>query len=177
MVKSLQSIRFVFALMIFLHHTVSPITTLGAFGVSFFLVLSGFVLMYGNKGGIDNKRDYSTFFLKRLKKIYPTHILCLFLAIFISIWTGKVQNWVHLVTNVFLIHSWIPNSSFYFSGNSLSWYLSVMVFCYAMFPFLAEWIKKWGGGIYCYTLAYLQYSHCPCTRQFNWRFNIHQSIV
>ena len=145
MVKSLQSIRFVFALMIFLHHTIAPVSTLGAFGVSFFLILSGFVLMYGNKGRIENKEQKLKFFLKRVKKIYPLHILCLILAVLISTLIGESLEWTHLAPNAFLIHSWIPQSSYYFSGNSLSWYLSVMVFCYAMFPLLVGWMRKWGG--------------------------------
>lgn len=155
MVKGLQSILFVFALMIFLHHTIAPILTLGAFGVSFFLILSGFVLMYGKNGRIEDKKDWLVFFLKRIKKIFPTHILCLIIAILISVWICEPLNLLYLIPNALLIHSWVPNSSFYFSGNSLSWYLSVMVFCYAMFPFIAEAIKKWGGLIVLILTIYL----------------------
>ena len=144
MVKSLQSIRFIFALMIFLHHAVFPISALGAFPVTFFLILSGFVLMKGNNGGIDNQSQYMPFFLKRVRKIYPVHILCLVLAIVVTLFLNKQIDWISIIPNVFLIHGWIPDSRFYFSGNSVSWYLSVIVFCYAMFPFLAEWIKRLG---------------------------------
>ena len=144
MIKSLQSIRFVFALMVFLHHSVIPITALGAFPVSFFLILSGFVLMKGTNGGLEDYNQFCPFFLKRLKKIYPVQILCLLLAIGVSILINKSIDWVSLIPNAFMVHAWIPNGRFYFSGNSVSWYLSVMVFCYAMFPFLAKWIKRWG---------------------------------
>lgn len=144
MVNSLQSIRFIFALMIFLHHAVFPISALGAFPVTFFLILSGFVLMKGNNGGIENQSQYRPFFLKRVRKIYPVHILCLALALVVSFIIRKPIDWISVIPNVLLIHGWIPDSRFYFSGNSVSWYLSVIVFCYAMFPFLAEWIKRWG---------------------------------
>lgn len=145
MIKNLQSIRFVFALMIFLHHSALPISALGAFPVSFFLMLSGFVLMKGSNGGIEDNKNRLPFFLKRLRKIYPTHILCLLLAVIVLFIIGKQIDWVSIIPNVFLVHSWIPNGRFTFSGNSVSWYLSVMVFCYAMFPFLAKLIKRGGG--------------------------------
>lgn len=145
MIKSLQSIRFVFALMIFLHHSVFPITALGAYPVTFFLILSGFVLMKGTNGGIEDKCQYLPFFLKRVRKIYPVHILCLLLAIGVMWLIKKPIDWVSLIPNAFMVQAWIPNGRFYFSGNSVSWYLSVMVFCYAMFPLLAKWIKSWGG--------------------------------
>lgn len=145
MIKSLQSIRFIFALMIFLHHSVFSITALGAFPVTFFLILSGFVLMKGTNGGIQDMSQYLPFFLKRVKKIYPVHLLCLLLAIGVLLIINKPIDWVTLIPNAFMVQAWIPNGRFFFSGNSVSWYLSVMVFCYAMFPFLAKWIKRWGS--------------------------------
>lgn len=146
MVKSLQSIRFVFALMIFLHHSALPISALGAFPVSFFLMLSGFVLMMGYEGILlSSSTKWLPFFRKRMVKIFPVHILCLLLAILVLFIIGKKIDWESLIPNAFLVHAWIPDGRFTFSGNSVSWYLSVMVFCYAIFPFFAQWIKKWGG--------------------------------
>lgn len=46
MIQSLQSLRFVFAIMIFLHHA-SLFEAGGSCGVSFFMILSGFVMSVG----------------------------------------------------------------------------------------------------------------------------------
>lgn len=144
MIKSCQSIRFVFALMIFVHHSVLSITATGAFPVTFFLVLSGFVLMKGTNGGIEDQSQRFAFFLKRVSKIYPVHLLCLLLAISVFLLINRPIDWISLIPNVFMLQAWIPDERFFFSGNSVSWYLSVMVFCYAMFPLLAKCIKRWG---------------------------------
>ena len=46
MLKNLQALRFIFAFCIYLHH-LDLFETGGDLGVSFFLILSGFSLMYG----------------------------------------------------------------------------------------------------------------------------------
>lgn len=143
MIKSLQSVRFIFALMIFLHHAVFPITALGAFPVTFFLILSGFVLMKGNNCGVMNNSQVLPFLHRRIRKVYPVHILCLLIAIVVCLIIRKPIDWVGIIPNIFLLHGWIPDNRFYFSGNSVSWYLSVIVFCYIIFPYLAKLIKRW----------------------------------
>lgn len=47
-----------------------------------------------------------------------------------------------IIASLFLIQSWIPNESFYFALNGVSWYLSTTVFLYAIFPFISKIIGK-----------------------------------
>src|ERR1700722_19277002 len=79
---SLTSMRFVAALFVAVHHTrntwahaapVEAIGQVGWLGVSYFFILSGFVLMWG----FDPALPKSSFIWKRLVRIYPLHFVCL----------------------------------------------------------------------------------------------------
>lgn len=141
MIKSLQSLRFVFALMIFLHHSAVTLPVFGAFPVSFFLILSGFVLMknYGDRIADMSLREFVT---KRILRIYPTHLLCLVIAIIICLWVSYPINMRNTLPSFFMLQAWIPIKDVYFAGNSVSWYVSVIVFCYLIFPFLVKAFNK-----------------------------------
>lgn len=86
MIVSLQSWRFIFALMIFLHHF--PVNGKGLFeaggscGVSFFLILSGFAMAagYGEKA-LSSSFSFGNYMKKRGARIYPLHFLCLLVTI------------------------------------------------------------------------------------------------
>lgn len=151
MIATLQSLRFVFAVMIFLHHFSVDGEGLfqpgGSCGVSFFMILSGFVMSvgYGEKtlqAGFDKKE----FFIKRLVRLYPLHFLCLLGFIVLRLGNLSDLQVATLLPNAFLLQSWIPVKDFYFSGNAVSWCLSDMMFFYAMFPLLyrgMEKVKRW----------------------------------
>lgn len=106
MIRSLQSWRFIFALMIFLHHF--PVDGKGLFeaggscGVSFFLILSGFVMSagYGEKV-LQNDFNYGNYFKKRLTRVYPLHLLCLCVAALLLVMAGAfgLKNGVVLGIN------------------------------------------------------------------------------
>ena len=110
----------------------------GDCGVAFFFLLSGFVcsLAYGPK--ISNGSfHYGRFLWNRLKKLYPLHLLCLLFYLLVSRapLDGKV------LMNVLLLQSWIPNMDYYFACNSVSWFLSTLMFCYVLFPLLYRWLS------------------------------------
>ena len=115
-------------------------------GVSYFYVLSGFVMIlaYGKKEYISPKEYY----INRLARIYPLHIMTLLLAMVANIF--KYINYLEYVKfdipsmliNAFLIHAWIPQTSL--SYNVPSWSISVEMFFYLLFPFIFNYvIKKW----------------------------------
>ena len=137
MINALTSFRFIFALMIFLHHFTIGNSVLfpeGFLGVSFFFILSGFVLTYTYKDKIINKSISSrSFMIRRISKIYPLHLLLLAFAFLMYFGNYSISQ---TLSNLFLIQSWIPLKSYYFSLNAVSWCLSNEVFFYLMFPFL-----------------------------------------
>ena len=154
MIASLQSWRFIFALMIFLHHF--PVNGKGLFeaggscGVSFFLILSGFVMAagYGEKI-LSPSFSFGTYVKRRWARIYPLHLLCLLAAILLSIKSMAWQHLLILVPNALLLQSWIPIREVYFSGNAVSWCLSDLFFFYALFPLLGRFLfrKKFGQSV------------------------------
>jgi peptidoglycan/LPS O-acetylase OafA/YrhL len=163
MIKPLTSLRFFFALAvffthikiaissenIFLNNLYSAVFAEGYVGVSFFFILSGFVLSYSYRGRIINKSiTKKEFILSRIIRIYPLHFITLFLALPMSLKNiiislkGVTHFAAKLFFNMFLVQSYIPNNNVYFSFNGPSWSISNELFFYLMFPFLIIFFNK-----------------------------------
>ncbi|MCF0197104.1 MAG: acyltransferase, partial [Bacteroidaceae bacterium] len=101
--------------------------------VAFFFVLSGVVITHSYGKRLDEGTfSMRRFLLRRLRKLYPLHVLCLLASLFVY----RQEAWKPLVANLLLVQSWVPLPGYYFSGNSVSWFLSSLLFCYALFPLL-----------------------------------------
>lgn len=150
MIASLHSLRFVFAVMIFLHHYVVAGEGLfyagGTCGVSFFMILSGFVMSagYGSKV-VSADFKFKDFYLKRLIRLYPLHLFCLLGFVVLRVSALSASGYIKLLPNLALLQSWIPMKGIYFSGNAVSWCLSDMLFFYAMFPLLSRFLNGCSG--------------------------------
>jgi len=157
---SLQVIRTLAFLGIFASHSgITAFNSGGAWGVSVFLILSGFLMTYSYLGTerITDKSIKSSFRfgVGKIKKLYPLHIVTMLLAVPFLIYEyrshaglGKIITpAVKLVLNVALVQSWIPKSGFYFSLNAVSWYLSTSLFLYMTFPFILFGMKRYKKGI------------------------------
>lgn len=143
MIDSLQSLRGIFALMIFCHHfTINGkgcFEAGGSCGVAFFLVLSGYVMCAGYERIIESSRfDFKRYYLKRIVRVYPLHLLCLAAFVVLNLFSLTVSKLLILFPNLLLLQSWIPLKSIYFSGNAVSWCLSDLMFFYAVFPILVH---------------------------------------
>ena len=158
MIPTLQSLRFIFVMMIvmshFSYHDITAFDAGGDCGVAFFFLLSGFVLSLGYGDKIDNGTfRFSDFIRKRLLKFYPLHLLCLlfFLLAF------RPKTGLNLVFNVLLLQSWIPVSDYYFSYNGVSWFLSTILFCYFIFPLAYRYASRTTliVGLLCCAAVYL----------------------
>ncbi len=147
MIETLQSLRFIFFVMIFMSHFeydgLPAFDAGGDCGVSFFFILSGFVLSsaYGNKVSSDGFR-YRQFMARRVKKLYPLHLLCLLAFVVINIRSMDAGSLVRLLPNLLLVQSWIPSAGFYFSANAVSWFLSDILLCYAVFPVVFRAVRR-----------------------------------
>lgn len=160
MIKPLTSLRFLFAFMVFASHLgflnqsesnilrwiYDSIFYEGYIGVSFFFILSGFILAYNYQDGIQKKqKSKRTFYQARFARIFPLHILTLIISIPLtySVFIQKKSLWFsQALTNVTLTQSYIPIKSIYFSFNAPSWSISNEMFFYLVFPFLITLIPK-----------------------------------
>lgn len=105
--------------------------------VSFFFVISGFVMCmgYARRYEQGTAPSYRQFVFNRLKRVFPGHWVCCILWLLVApgINLGSVLDLRHCA---FLVQSWIPLGEVYFGGNPVAWFLSDMLLCYALFPLL-----------------------------------------
>ncbi len=149
---SLTGLRFFAAYMVLLHHfnnfALLPLMWrwpgVGTTGVSFFFVLSGFVLTWSFVP-LDTP---SRFYWRRFARIWPLHLVTTLLAIPVFYMGRDIpMNWTGVILSVFLLHAWVPSAGVYFAGNPASWSLSCEMFFYAIHPFLVRRTLAAGLGL------------------------------
>lgn len=109
-------------------------------GVSYFFLLSGFILTYVYDNKIKKISDSKKFFLARIARIYPVYLLALILLITFLFLTKQQIPIKDLVLQIFLLHAWFPKHSLVL--NEPAWSLSVEMFFYLLFPFILIFFKK-----------------------------------
>lgn len=127
----------------------------GALGVSMFLILSGFLLMYRylsvDAAALPSVTPLGLirFAWKRLRKLYLLHIIMMVIVIIVQLIQDRFQtgaDWtallVRVLSHIFMVQTWVPVESVYYSLNGLSWYLSTIQFCYLCFPMLLRVVRK-----------------------------------
>lgn len=143
-VLSLQGLRFVFILLVFFSHIFgSSFDFGGECGVSFFLILSGFVLSYANHDSIcDHTFHTQSLYLRQLRKMYPLHILLMTAILVLDARLGTFPSADKIVFSALLLQSWIPFEDYYFVANGPSWFLCDILFCYLVFRTLYSFIMR-----------------------------------
>ena len=141
----LTSLRFVAAMMILFHHGHAEFKTIGTAvaglplsgGVSFFFVLSGFILAYSNPR-IPSFSAALEFWGKRFARIWPIHIATILLLLVMNakISGGTFETAGAITANVLLLQSWFSDFRYIFSLNAVSWSISAEAFFYLLFPAL-----------------------------------------
>nr|WP_267888643.1 acyltransferase [Streptomyces puniciscabiei] len=109
----------------------------GWVGVSFFFVLSGFLLMWRNS----DSRGYWHFFRKRLVKLFPSHVVTWTAAMVLFAGAAAATPWDYL-PNLFLVNSWFPVHDIFLAVNVPSWSLCCELMFYAVFPLLAPLVRR-----------------------------------
>jgi peptidoglycan/LPS O-acetylase OafA/YrhL len=171
--SALTGIRFYAALFVFLSHVViipgmetmgggRLIFNAGVVGVSFFFVLSGFILTYNYadlfQPGI-SKTNYKRFIWDRWSKIYPVHLLTLLLVLPIQVYSPNLPlDWRAVPAHLVLMQCWWPLTApdFHHYLNVPSWSISCEWFFYLLAPVAIlgaftrrlRWIPVGVGAIY-----------------------------
>ncbi|SCE51558.1 Peptidoglycan/LPS O-acetylase OafA/YrhL, contains acyltransferase and SGNH-hydrolase domains [Streptomyces sp. DvalAA-14] len=146
---SLTSLRFFAAFAVFTFHftgtggetgfgrvpVLFPYSMIGGQGVTFFFVLSGFLMMWVFKP----HEHPGVFYWRRVGRIWPAHLVSLLLAIYAYyIMAHLTIDWPSLILSVFLVQTWPPHVYPTLPGNEVTWTLSVELLFYLLFPLLGR---------------------------------------
>ena len=152
--RPLTAFRFFAALAVFLRHVypwlkaspdmpsvVHSFMNDGFCGVTFFFVLSGFILTYNYRLVFIRLSGPAMwkFYAARVARIWPVHLLTLGLAAVVlhrEIMAAPGQVIAPLLANLTLTQSFFSDETIYFSLNTVSWSLSDEIFFYLLFPFI-----------------------------------------
>lgn len=142
--RSLTSLRFFAAALVALYHAaiqsapdgIQPFAVLrfGYLGVTFFFVLSGFVLVWSARDGDSSP----AFYRRRFARVWPLHALMFTAAIALGL-AGLVDHrgtWWSAPLNLGLLQGWFYDPELLYGFNGVSWSLSAEAFFYLMFPLL-----------------------------------------
>ncbi len=117
----------------------APVVDNGYVSVSFFLLLSGFVLAYNYQERADRgEMRARTFWLARFSRIYPVFLFSLLvsLGMLIEEWHARThgQFLAGIVLTPLLLQGWSPQLCTFW--NTPAWTLTTDVLFYALFPWL-----------------------------------------
>lgn len=138
---SLTGLRFFAAMAVVLYHLHLYFPTrdslaifgYGFTGVSFFFLLSGFVLTWSHRPDVRPTR----FYWNRIARIWPLHVITMILSMWIPLLSASSPAvWSAAPFVLTLTQAWIPASGFLSAYNGVSWSLSCEVFFYLLFPLL-----------------------------------------
>jgi peptidoglycan/LPS O-acetylase OafA/YrhL len=112
----------------------------GDLGVSFFFVLSGFVLTWSAHAG----RGPLRFWQGRIARVYPAHLVALALAAGSLYVTHRIPPIFYepLGASAVLLHGWYTQDFVYLGVNPVAWSLSCEMFFYLCFPLLYAGLRR-----------------------------------
>jgi len=166
LIKPLTSVRFFAAIFVVMYHSGSGFMTAqagvpgfvkslllnGYTGVTFFFVLSGFILHHTYRGRLVAPGSVRKFAVARFARIYPVYLLTM---IVMFPFAGVNYDWRDL-PQFFLLHWWIT-APWPLLGiwNGPSWTISVEAFFYVCFPALSRVTDRLSGRTIWIALAAL----------------------
>ncbi|MGW0661956.1 acyltransferase family protein [Streptodolium elevatio] len=135
---SLTGLRWFAALAVFAFHVsdraplphLYTVSQYGDAGVSFFFVLSGFVLTWSFSPSV----PLGTFYWRRFARVWPLLLVTSLLAIW-ALREDVSAVWGKVLLSLGLLQAWLPAGDVF--GNPVAWTLSCEAFFYLLLPFVA----------------------------------------
>lgn len=142
MIKTLTSWRGIFAICIVcFHFKMHAFDQMTYAGVTFFFMLSGFLVAY-RRSEIESCKE---FYLRRIKRIFPLHWLALAAMIVVDlVLMHKFHYGWDLPLHVLLLQSWVPKEAVFYNYSIHSWFLSALMFCVIATPLLLKFFSHVG---------------------------------
>lgn len=117
-------------------HGILPMQV-GSAGVTFFFLLSGFIIYWSN-----HQMSQPLYYVsRRLLKLFPTHLITALLFIAV-VWNFPWQRVAAWLPNFLLIHTWVPEWSLLAGLDVPSWSLASELLFYVSFPLLLPLIRR-----------------------------------
>ncbi|ONI82908.1 hypothetical protein ALI144C_17765 [Actinosynnema sp. ALI-1.44] len=113
------------------------VSRLGWVGVSFFFILSGFVLTWTARPGDTVRR----FWRRRMVKIFPNHLATWAVATIFMVVAGTA-TFLSIGPSALLIQAWFPVETITYSPNDPAWSLCAELVFYLSFPWLLKAANK-----------------------------------
>jgi peptidoglycan/LPS O-acetylase OafA/YrhL len=153
-IEQLTFTRFIAAISIVVYHfgmglypfstdAVSFLFKQANLGVSYFFILSGFVMIIAYGGNPTCRINSGKYFTNRFARIYPAYFLALMILVVYYMIRSKSYSGVAFGLNLLVIQSWFP--SYPLTLNGPGWSLAVEFFFYALYPFLFNRIYSRAG--------------------------------
>ena len=145
MIKTINSWRGLMAVAVVLFHcNVAWIYNVAVSGVTFFFLSSAFLLAQRHPFERLEGRTYGRFVLGHALRLYPLHWLGLAMLIVIArtLYVTPI-DWGAVSLNALLLHAWSPVHDVHYGINPVAWYMSALLFCYAIYPLVMRWIGRW----------------------------------
>jgi peptidoglycan/LPS O-acetylase OafA/YrhL len=156
---ALTGLRTLLALTILLFHftpsglswgpfSLYPLVNIGYVFVSFFFLISGFILSYNyadRPGGV----NVADFWMARLSRLYPVYLLTMLISIpmLMTEWHARphAEFWLGAIATPLLVQGFFPHLATFW--NTVSWTLSCEIALYLMFPWLLRlrWPRNTGA--------------------------------
>ncbi|WP_262982873.1 acyltransferase family protein [Arthrobacter globiformis] len=145
----MTGLRFIAAMLVVSYHAavtlvpeMYPLVSMGQTGVTFFFMLSGFVLAWS----MNPRTTKREFYWRRFARIWPLHALTALAAVVLVFATQGDQSAPQLLASLLLIQGWLGDQHWVYAYNGVSWSLSCEAFFYAVFPFLAVRLSRLEPG-------------------------------
>jgi peptidoglycan/LPS O-acetylase OafA/YrhL len=120
--------------------SLTVLASYGYVGVSFFFMLSGFVLTWSA-----NTPNPGRFLWMRFARVWPLQFLLAIVAFTVLATQEKLPGTIGHVADILLLQAWSPHQGVYFGGNGVSWSLSCEMFFYLLFPFVIGPLSRLRG--------------------------------
>ncbi|WP_438489089.1 acyltransferase family protein [Streptomyces sp. S186] len=164
--RSLTGLRFLALLPVFLTHAafegvfndaklswgfLDGMGSTGYTAVSFFFVLSGFVITWSYRS-TDTARK---FWRRRFFRVFPNHLVAYVFTVALMVAVGSAFDVPGMLAQLFLLQAWVPDPLFIDTGNTVTWSLGADVAFYALFPLLFVLVHRirptrlwyWAGAL------------------------------
>lgn len=110
--------------------------------ITLFFVLSGFIAAYAYRSG--DLKETALYCVERIARLWPMHVICLISLLFILPDVFVIRGeWMPIfITNLFMAHSWIPSSKWFWSYNAPSYATATLLCLELSLPLIIICLRK-----------------------------------